>query len=529
MAGTTLTFPLFASNPPSDWIVRAISDQPQWLEANRLALSSTKTNWLLTIMAPATAGAARITVIAVDAQQRAATNSFVVAVCRAGEPQNNWNALQEAVGMGPRYASPAPANLHFAPGEFEIGGTLRTTHDGQSFYGDAPVVPGDIPSRLVFHLPPGGIAWGIGIEHSGCSSRNLEIRSIRGLPTEYLVLLRSRQMITNNTIARCQFSGGAGNFLRDEAKGTAILENRFYSSLAHHVMEGVSINNDPGFVVAGNRFSEIAGFSLKVRGTGVLPGAASGRYSSGVIASNVFSNTLSRVVLPYVPGQADYLFSNMAHQTQVALWVGNNQSNQCWGLWGGSWRQPAALNWRGEARGPEIAVHLNHLNIIPPGSQLTLLGWNSLEHVNIDGGSTNIVIRNNSFLVTGDSAITVCNDFKVEWPAGIACVSNYFQDVACAGINFQEQRGGCSAQHNRFLRTGLSNIGAHYDATRREWNGQTPWSTCIFDAASGTEKAVDFGDVKGANHLLADPFSPACTRTANNRGFEDPWGHANPF
>ncbi len=345
----------------------------------------------------------------------------------------------------------------------------------------------------------------------------------------YLALVRATQTITRNTIRHCNFYGGAGNFLRDEGTETFILDNLFHSDIPENVSEALSINNDRRFQVTGNQFHNICGFSVKVRGGGILSGATSGAFASGNIESNLFSNALSVATQPYVNSQANYLFTNMANQAQVSLWVTSAHSNQCWGTWGGSLRNAARVNWTGQPQNNSIRVHLNYWDILPPDSSLSLLGWRSIEHVNIDGYSSNIWVRYNAFHVSGDSAITICNDSKsTSVPSNIRCENNRFSDIACAGIYFQDRGEGCTAKGNTFTRTGLGNIGSHYDPHLKEWNGQIPWSTCIFDAQAA-HGSLDYGAPNYSNTLIDDPLNPICTRTSNTNDLSDPWCHANPF
>lgn len=271
----------------------------------------------------------------------------------------------------------------------------------------------------------------------------------------------------NSQVKNSTFRGNIGHYIvtNAEADGISITKNSFDGTNYNQVTP-VVINGADDFIVADNSFINVTGFNLQTRWA-----------SNGKIERNTFQNptyTSSKVASP---GQEVFEMEFSAKVNRIGLRIDGKVTPRIEGpIRGGRYFNIISKDSK------RFTVTLLDANKnaykLKGGEKVEIIGWRSLENININAGSKNLDISNNIIEGSGDGGIVISSDYNknksldpsnpADIPTNIRVTNNEIRNINAEGIGVIYKSNGIVISGNKISDCGQG-IGGHF-------------SSCIFAA-----------------------------------------------
>jgi hypothetical protein len=276
---------------------------------------------------------------------------------------------------------------------------------------------------------------------------------------------------TNVQVTSNIFKGQVGHWILgvgSDASGLQVLNNTFdgagFRQTAPVVVGGVK-----NFKIIDNEFQDVTGFNIQTRGS-----------QDGLIAKNNFRNPtyFSQEVIASAT-QNTFTFTLPADTFRQGLRINGIVTP----TWGGPIPSSSYAKISHERNGLTYNATLtdnkgNSWVKVAAGDKVQLLGWRSLENININAGSKNIQISENTIDGSGDGGIVAVSDYNIarqidpahpaNLPEKLIITNNKISNISAACIAILNRIADVKIAGNRGKNCGAG-TGSHF-------------STCIFVA-----------------------------------------------
>jgi hypothetical protein len=278
-----------------------------------------------------------------------------------------------------------------------------------------------------------------------------------------LLIKSPKVQVTNNV-----FKGQVGHWilgLGPEASGLQILNNMFNGAGFQQVTPILIASQN--FRIVGNKFQDVTGFNIQTRGA-----------QDGLILKNSFRNPtyFSQEVIAS-EAQNTFTFNLPADTFRQGLRINGVVVPE----WGGPVSGSLYTRFSRERNEPTYSAILTNKKgdswvKVAAGDKIQMLGWRSLENININAGSRNIQISENIIDGSGDGGIVAVSDYNNAGQIDPSHPANLPDKLTITNNKISNISAACVAILNR-----ISNVrieGNHGENCGAGTGSQ--FSTCIF-------------------------------------------------
>ncbi len=222
----------------------------------------------------------------------------------------------------------------------------------------------------------------------------------------------------NAKILRCNFKGNVGHYITSSGEFTDIIGNTFDGTDTLQTTP-VVLSGAKNFKIANNTFIDVSGFNLQIRWS-----------KNGTINGNTFANPIYKSSSTIATGgESQITVSFEKKMNRVKLYKNGILCDD------GSVITSSS----------DLSYLINLNTPASNGDEYHLVGYRSLECININSESENITINGNTIDGTGDSGIVIGSDYRsrtldpnnttpTDYPKKITIGINIIKNCAYAGI-----------------------------------------------------------------------------------------------
>ncbi|WP_164929378.1 right-handed parallel beta-helix repeat-containing protein [Gloeobacter violaceus] len=227
------------------------------------------------------------------------------------------------------------------------------------------------------------------------------------------------------------FSGDIGHYiLGNSATGLTISRNVFNGAGSSQGAP-VEVSAVKQFSVIENQFKDVTGFNLQTRWS-----------QDGEILRNNFINPSHVSTLTAVQGQSTFEFSLPYPTARQGIRLNDKVVPPQGGVLGGT--VFATVKGTGNKRTVTLVDRQGQPYPSQAGDRVTLVGWRSLENININAGTSRVKIMGNTIDGSGDGGIVIASDYNVrrildpknpaDFPQDILIEGNKIRNIHAEGI-----------------------------------------------------------------------------------------------